>query len=67
MYINILFKVTSILRANEYTQEFYFPGSVKSYDSNQLSSNNPLEDTRSEARCRLTTGIHVDYLVFIKK
>lgn len=45
----------NILRTNEYTHEFS-EGSVKSYDSNQLGSNNPVEDTRSEASCMLTTG-----------
>ncbi|GJQ68547.1 Pdp [Trypoxylus dichotomus] len=48
--------VDTVLRANEYTQEFS-EGSVKSYDSNQLPSNNPIEDTRSEAKCLLTTGL----------
>ncbi|XP_057651235.1 pyruvate dehydrogenase [acetyl-transferring]-phosphatase 1, mitochondrial [Diorhabda carinulata] len=48
-------EVDDILRTNEYTQEFS-KGSVKSYDSNQLASNNPIEDTRSEASCLLTTG-----------
>ncbi|XP_050294723.1 pyruvate dehydrogenase [acetyl-transferring]-phosphatase 1, mitochondrial-like [Anthonomus grandis grandis] len=51
-------EVDSILRANEYTHEFK-GGSVKSYDSNQLPSNNPIEDTRSEASCLLTTGFLV--------
>ncbi|XP_030760828.1 pyruvate dehydrogenase [acetyl-transferring]-phosphatase 1, mitochondrial [Sitophilus oryzae] len=51
-------EVDSILRANEFTQEFK-DGSVKSYDSNQLPSNNPIEDTRSEASCLLTTGLLV--------
>ncbi|PSN45368.1 [Pyruvate dehydrogenase [acetyl-transferring]]-phosphatase 1 [Blattella germanica] len=50
-------EVTSILRENEYTQEFTVAGSVKSYDSNQLMSNNPIEDSRSEARCLLTSGV----------
>ncbi|KAJ8924940.1 hypothetical protein NQ315_001103 [Exocentrus adspersus] len=50
--------VDTILRANEYTHEFN-GGSVKSYDSNQLASNNPIEDTRSEASCLLTTGFLV--------
>ncbi|RZC41140.1 PP2C domain containing protein, partial [Asbolus verrucosus] len=47
--------VDNILRANEYTHEFS-NGSVKSYDSNQLASNNPIEDTRSEASCLITSG-----------
>ena len=50
-----LFQVDSILRANEINYDFN-EGSVKSYDSNQLASNNPIEDTRSEAKCMLTTG-----------
>lgn len=54
-YIFNLFQVDSILRANEYYHEFS-EGSVKAYDSNQLASNNPIEDTRSEASCLLTTG-----------
>ncbi|CAB3364761.1 Hypothetical predicted protein [Cloeon dipterum] len=49
-------QVTAILRVNEYTQEFQ-GFSVKSYDSNQLPSNNPIEDTRAEARCLLTQGL----------
>ncbi|XP_022903194.1 pyruvate dehydrogenase [acetyl-transferring]-phosphatase 1, mitochondrial [Onthophagus taurus] len=49
-------EVDSILRTNEFNYEF-FEGSVKSYDSNQLGSNNPMEDTRSEAKCTLTTGL----------
>lgn len=48
-------QVDNLLRANEYSQEFT-EGSVKSYDSNQLASNNPIEDTRSEAKCLLTAG-----------
>ncbi|CAK1588163.1 unnamed protein product [Parnassius mnemosyne] len=49
-------EVTVILRKNEYNKEFSC-GSVKSYDSNQLASNDPIEDTRSEALCKLTPGI----------
>ncbi|XP_066250424.1 pyruvate dehydrogenase [acetyl-transferring]-phosphatase 1, mitochondrial [Euwallacea similis] len=52
-------EVDSILRANEYTHEFMGENSVKSYDSNQLPSNNPIEDTRSEASCLLTKGFLV--------
>lgn len=51
-------EVDNILRANEYTHEFK-TGSVKSYDSNQLASNNPIEDTRSEAACLMTHGLLV--------
>lgn len=49
-------EVTSILRKNEFNQEFE-SGTVKSYDSNQLASNNPIEDTRSEASCKKTPGM----------
>lgn len=41
---------------NEYTHEFQQGGSVKSYDSNQLGSNNPMEDVRTEATCLYTPG-----------
>ncbi|XP_012257156.2 pyruvate dehydrogenase [acetyl-transferring]-phosphatase 1, mitochondrial isoform X2 [Athalia rosae] len=47
-------EVTTILQANEFTKDFEGPGSIKCYDSNQLASNNPIEDTRSEAQCLLT-------------
>lgn len=50
-------EVTNILQANEYTKEFSNSGSIKCYDSNQLPSNNPIEDTRSEAQCLLTKGV----------
>ncbi|XP_012257154.2 pyruvate dehydrogenase [acetyl-transferring]-phosphatase 1, mitochondrial isoform X1 [Athalia rosae] len=49
-------EVTTILQANEFTKDFEGPGSIKCYDSNQLASNNPIEDTRSEAQCLLTKG-----------
>lgn len=55
-----LLQVDAVLRTNEYTHEFN-EGSVKSYDSNQLASNNPIEDTRSEATCLLTTGKIIRY------
>ncbi|KAK9885766.1 hypothetical protein WA026_013637 [Henosepilachna vigintioctopunctata] len=51
-------EVDRILRANEYTHDFT-GGSVKSYDSNQLASNNPIEDTRAEASCLVTSGVLV--------
>ncbi|CAH1968188.1 unnamed protein product [Acanthoscelides obtectus] len=51
----IRWQVDSILRANEYTQEFN-GGAIKSYDSNQLASNSPIEDTRAEATCLMTSG-----------
>ncbi|CAK9798307.1 [Pyruvate dehydrogenase [acetyl-transferring]]-phosphatase 1, mitochondrial [Anthophora quadrimaculata] len=50
-------EVTAVLQANEYTKEFNGESSIKYYDSNQLASNNPIEDTRSEAQCLLTKGI----------
>lgn len=49
-------EVTTILRKNEFNKEFT-TGPVKSYDSNQLASNNPIEDTRSEALCKMTPGM----------
>lgn len=49
-------EVTRILKSNEFTKEFNGPNSIKYYDTNQLFSNNPIEDTRSEARCKLTNG-----------
>ncbi|XP_060535863.1 pyruvate dehydrogenase [acetyl-transferring]-phosphatase 1, mitochondrial isoform X2 [Cylas formicarius] len=48
-------EVDVILRANEYTHEFA-QGPVKAYETNQLPSNNPIEDTRSEATCVLAEG-----------
>lgn len=50
-----IFQVTLILRKNEFYKDFT-SGSVKSYDSNQLASNEPTEDTRSEALCKITPG-----------
>lgn len=55
-FISSFFQVTDRLQKNEYTQEFNIEGSMKSFDSNQLSSNSPIEDTRCEARCLLTAG-----------
>lgn len=49
-------EVTVILRKNEFNKEFT-EGSVKAYDSNQLASNNPIEDTRSEGVCTMTPGL----------
>ena len=51
-----MLQVTAVLQANEYTKEFDEENSIKYYDSNQLASNNPIEDTRSEAQCLLTKG-----------
>lgn len=45
------FDVDTILTANEYTQEFEEGFPVKYFESNQLASNNPIEDSRSEAMC----------------
>ncbi|XP_012224695.1 pyruvate dehydrogenase [acetyl-transferring]-phosphatase 1, mitochondrial isoform X1 [Linepithema humile] len=50
-------EVTNVLQANEYTKEFSGSSSIKYYDSNQLASNNPIEDTRSEAQCLLTKDV----------
>lgn len=50
-------EVTAVLQANEYTKEFNGQSSIKYYDSNQLPSNNPMEDARSEAQCLLTKGM----------
>ncbi|ODM89852.1 [Pyruvate dehydrogenase [acetyl-transferring]]-phosphatase 1, mitochondrial, partial [Orchesella cincta] len=47
---------TAILRSNEHTEDLNL-GSVKSFDTNQLPSNSPVEDARAEARCLLTTGM----------
>ncbi|XP_014257544.1 pyruvate dehydrogenase [acetyl-transferring]-phosphatase 1, mitochondrial [Cimex lectularius] len=49
-------EVTSVLRANEFSHEFS-SGPVKSYDSNQLASNNPMEDMRAEAKIMLIDGL----------
>ena len=55
----IIFQITAVLQANEYTKEFNEQNSVKYYDSNQLASNNPIEDTRSEAQCLFTKSINI--------
>ncbi|XP_055607446.1 pyruvate dehydrogenase [acetyl-transferring]-phosphatase 1, mitochondrial [Uranotaenia lowii] len=52
------YDVNCILRANEHTQDFT-SGSVKCYDSNQLASNSPIEDCRSEGSCVHTSGLLV--------
>ena len=46
------------MQYNEFTKEFEGGNSIKSYDSNQLGSNEPIEDTRSEAQCLLTNGTY---------
>lgn len=38
---------------------------IKTYDSNQVASNNPLEDRRSEASCLFTNGNFAHFLQFI--
>lgn len=48
-------KVTSIIRKKEFAIEFP-EGPVKSYETNQLSSNSPVEDSRSECSLVHTTG-----------
>lgn len=50
------YDVNCILRANEHTQDFT-SGSVKSYDTNQLASNSPIEDSRTEGSCVHTSGL----------
>lgn len=50
-------EVDTVLTCNEFSYEFAPGASVKSYDSNQLASNHPIEDTRSEASCVQTPGI----------
>lgn len=44
-----------MLQENEYSEEVNY-NSVKSFDTNQLSSNNPVEDARAEGRALYTTG-----------
>ncbi|CAH0385098.1 unnamed protein product [Bemisia tabaci] len=50
-------EVTDILREKEFSLDLETEGSVLGYDSNQLASNNPIEDFRAEAKCVLTTGM----------
>lgn len=54
--VNFFLQVNCILRANEHTQDFV-GGSVKCYDSNQLASNSPIEDSRTEGTCVHTSGL----------
>jgi pyruvate dehydrogenase phosphatase len=42
-------EVTAMLRGNEYTNSDLPPGPVKSFETNCLRSNNPVEDSHSEA------------------
>lgn len=48
-------QVNQILYEKEFSMELT-ESSVKGYDSNQVASNNPLEDRRSEASCLYTNG-----------
>lgn len=50
-------EINDILRANEFAHEFQGPGPVRSYESNQLASNSPIEDARAEGVCTLTSGL----------
>uniref|UniRef100_A0A1B0EZ11 Uncharacterized protein n=1 Tax=Phlebotomus papatasi TaxID=29031 RepID=A0A1B0EZ11_PHLPP len=52
------FQVNLILRANEFTKDFS-GGPVRYFDSNQLASNSPMEDARTEASCLYTSGFLV--------
>lgn len=58
IYISLFYftDIDTILTTNEYTHEFD-RGPVKSYESNQLASNSPIEDSRSEAISLLTRGL----------
>ncbi|CAD7090820.1 unnamed protein product [Hermetia illucens] len=49
------YDVNLILREHEYTHSFS-EGCVKGYDSNQLGSNSPMEDSRTEATILNTNG-----------
>lgn len=58
----VYFQVNCILSANEYTKEFPEENrghACLSYDSNQLPSNNPCEDARTEGSLVHTTGLLV--------
>ncbi|GAB0100908.1 pyruvate dehydrogenase [Sergentomyia squamirostris] len=48
--------VNLILRANEFTKNFT-EGPVRYFDSNQLASNSPMEDARTEGSCLYTSGM----------
>lgn len=47
--------MSTIIRANEYTEELE-KGAIKSFETNQLASNSPIEDSRTEASCVYSTG-----------
>lgn len=50
-------QITNIIQRNEFALDFT-DGPIKTYESNQLASNQPCEDVRSEATC-LHTGGHL--------
>lgn len=50
-------EVNEVLRANESTQEIETNNSIRAFETNQLPSNDPIEDRLAIARCLLTTGI----------
>lgn len=52
---SLTWQVNRILYEKEFTTDFT-ESPIKSYDSNQVASNNPLEDRRSEASCLFTNG-----------
>lgn len=56
IYILFVFKVTSIIRKKEFAIEFP-EGPIKSFETNQLSSNSPVEDARSECSLVHTSGM----------
>jgi len=50
-------EVTNILRGNEYTNHNLPDGPVKSFDTNTLQSNNPIEDSHAEALLNTSGGL----------
>ncbi|XKL59898.1 hypothetical protein PGB90_000914 [Kerria lacca] len=59
--------VTEILRTNEFSYDFKDENSpIEFYDSNQLPSNSPIEDTRSEGKCLCAKG-KCGFIDLIKK
>lgn len=50
------YEVNQILTANEFSQDFE-DGPVKSFDSNQVASNNPIEDSRSSVVCNYDSSL----------
>ena len=49
-------EVTNLLKANEYTNASLPYGPVKSFDTNTLQSNNPIEDSHSQALVNKAQG-----------